>query len=104
MVHLNRLTKKKQLITVFSSGVRQSKELKVRGYRAPRNDYAARTFEPTFPTSGWNAGVHIKEKRHLLERHSKGQFCKNTVYLERDMPCFAFVSTKAVLVRKIDTS
>ncbi len=36
-----------------------------------------------------------------LEHHSKGQFCKNTVYLERGMPYFAFVDTNAVLVRKI---
>ena len=27
---------------------------------------------------------------------------KNTVYLERGMPYFAFVSTNTVLVRKID--
>jgi len=27
---------------------------------------------------------------------------QNTAYLERDMPYFAFVSTNAVLVRKID--
>ena len=27
---------------------------------------------------------------------------RNTVYLERGMPYFAFVDTKAVLVRKID--
>ena len=32
----------------------------------------------------------------------EGQFCKNTVYLERVMPYFAFVDTNAVLVRKID--
>ena len=66
LVHLNRLVKKKQLITVFSSGVLQSKELKKRVYRATRSDYATRTFEPTFPTSSWNSGVHIKEKRHLM--------------------------------------
>ena len=29
-------------------------------------------------------------------------FLKNTAYLERDVPCFAFVITNAVLVRKID--
>ncbi len=32
----------------------------------------------------------------------KGQFFKNTVYLERSIPYFAFVSTNAVLVRKFD--
>ena len=37
-----------------------------------------------------------------LELHSKGQFFKNTVYLKRGMPYFAFVGTNAVLVRKID--
>ena len=35
-----------------------------------------------------------------LESYSKGQFCKNTVYLERGMPYFVFVSTNSVLVRK----
>ena len=39
-----------------------------------------------------------------LERHSKGQFYKNTAYLERGMPYFDFVSTNAVLVSKIDKS
>ena len=38
----------------------------------------------------------------------KGRILKdsfqNTVYLERGMPYFAFVSTKAVLVSKIDKS
>ncbi len=34
--------------------------------------------------------------------YTKGQFFKNTVYLERGIPYFAFVSTNAVLVRKID--
>ena len=43
-----------------------------------------------------------KKGQRQLERHSKGQFCKNTVYLERGMPYFAFVSTNAVLVSKID--
>ena len=42
--------------------------------------------------------------RYALERYSKGQFCKNTVYLERGMPYFAFVDTNAVLVKKIDKS
>ena len=37
-----------------------------------------------------------------VELFSNGQLCKNTVYLGRGMPYFAFVSTKAVLVRKID--
>ena len=36
--------------------------------------------------------------------YPKGQFFKNTAYLERGMPYFAFVSTNAVLVRKIDKS
>ena len=34
--------------------------------------------------------------------YPKGQFYKNTAYLERGMPYFAFVATNAVLVRKID--
>ena len=38
-----------------------------------------------------------------IELYSKGQFCKNTVYRERGMPYFfAFVTTNAVLVSKID--
>ena len=41
------------------------------------------------------------KKPEALERHSKGHFFKNTVHLERGVPYFAFVSTKAVLVRKI---
>ncbi len=40
------------------------------------------------------------KRRATLERHTKGQFYKNTVYLKRGMPYFAFVSTNAVLVRK----
>ena len=32
--------------------------------------------------------------------YPKGQFFKNTAYLERGMPYFAFVSTNAVLVKK----
>ena len=45
----------------------------------------------------------IVEKKHLqLERHSKGQFYKNTAYLFRDVPYFAFVDTNAVLVREND--
>ena len=44
----------------------------------------------------------IEEKRESLASYSKGQFCKNTVYLERGMPYFAFVDTNSVLVRKID--
>jgi len=39
-----------------------------------------------------------------LARRAKGQFCKNTVYLERGMPYFAFVDTNAVLAGKIDGS
>ena len=34
--------------------------------------------------------------------YPKGQFFKNTAYLERGMPYFAFVDTNAVLVRKND--
>ena len=41
-----------------------------------------------------------KKKRSDLGAYPKGQFCKNTVYLERGVPYFAFVNTKAVLVRK----
>ena len=36
--------------------------------------------------------------------YPKGQFSKNTVYLERGMPYFAFVDTNAVLVKKMDES
>ena len=36
-----------------------------------------------------------------LGSYPKGQLYKNAVYLERDIPYFAFVSTNAVLVRKI---
>ena len=43
-----------------------------------------------------------KRKQQALGSYPKGQFCKNTVYLERGMPYFAFVDTNAVLVRKID--
>ena len=48
--------------------------------------------------------LKIKKLGLSLERHSKGQFYKNTAYLERGMPYFAFVSTNAVLVSKIDKS
>ena len=40
------------------------------------------------------------KKSFGLGSYPKGQFCKNTVYLERGMPYFAFVDTNAVLVRK----
>ena len=40
------------------------------------------------------------KKHEHLELFSKGQFYKNTVYLERGMPYFAFVDTKAVLVQE----
>ena len=40
------------------------------------------------------------KNRKALGSYSKGQFFKNTVYLERGMPYFGFVSTNAVLVRK----
>ena len=33
-----------------------------------------------------------KTKKSLLEQFSKGQFCKNTVYLERGMPYSCFLS------------
>ena len=42
------------------------------------------------------------KKSRALGSYPKGQFCKNTVYLERGMPYFAFVSTNVVLVKKID--
>ena len=59
------------------------------------------------PTTSWGSvGINPtkkrKKKQTALERHSKGQFSKNTVYLERGMPYFVFVDTNAVLVRKID--
>ena len=40
----------------------------------------------------------------LRQKSVKDSFFKNTAYLFRDMPCFAFVSINAVLVRKNDTS
>ncbi len=43
LVHLHGLAKRKGLIIVFASGVRQSKECHKRVYRATRHDYAART-------------------------------------------------------------
>ena len=36
--------------------------------------------------------------------YPNGQFCKNTVYLERGMPYSAFMYTNAVLVRNFDKS
>ena len=48
--------------------------------------------------------IRDTKKPRSLELYSKGQFSKNTVYLERGMPYFAFVSTNAVLVSKIDKS
>ena len=54
--------------------------------------------------------LHTKEKFHLNKKipliglYPKGQFFKNTAYLERGMQYFAFVTTNAVLVRKIDKS
>ena len=42
------------------------------------------------------------KKSARLERHSKGQFCKNTVYLERGIPYFAFVAQMQCLSRKTD--
>ena len=32
------------------------------------------------------------KKQTPLERHSKGRFCKNTVYFERDMPYFSYLT------------
>ena len=46
----------------------------------------------------------LYRKKRALGSCPKGQFCRNTVYLERGMPYFAFVDTNAVLVRKIDKS
>ena len=46
--------------------------------------------------------INTKKNADSLERHSKGQFYKNTAYLFRDVPYFAFVDTNAVLIRKID--
>ena len=44
------------------------------------------------------SSADFNEKKAVrLGAYPKGQFCKNTVYLERDMPYFAFASTKAVL-------
>ena len=37
-----------------------------------------------------------------IELYPKGQFNKDTAYLEIGMPYLAFVYTNAVLVRKID--
>ena len=34
--------------------------------------------------------------------YPKGQFCKNTVYLERGMPYFTFMDTGAALVKKMN--
>ena len=45
-----------------------------------------------------------QKKDGELEQFSKEQFCKNTVYLERGMPYFAFMDTNAVFVKKIDKS
>ena len=44
------------------------------------------------------------KKRDTIGASPKGQFSKNTVYLERGIPYFAFVGTNAVLVRKNDKS
>ena len=49
-----------------------------------------------------NSSRQSNEKVAPLELFSKGQFFKNTAYLERGMPYFAFVSANAVLVKKID--
>ena len=45
------------------------------------------------PRAGWKCPHLIateKRKVHPLEQFSKGQFCKNTVYLERGMPYSCF--------------
>ncbi len=56
--------------------------------------------------SAWFALFYIDyaEIRGNAWGRSKGQFCKNTVYLEKGMPYFVFVETNAVLVRKNDKS
>ena len=41
------------------------------------------------------------KKPEAIGASPKGQFSKNTVYLERGIPYFAFVGTNAVLVRKM---
>ena len=47
--------------------------------------------------------LHTKKSKPI-GASPKGQFSKNTVYLERGIPYFAFVGTNAVLVRKNDKS
>ena len=47
---------------------------------------------------------HKKKKSSPIGASPKGQFSKNTVYLERGIPYFAFVGTNAVPVRKNDKS
>ena len=42
--------------------------------------------------------------KRLVNTFHKNKHKKNTVYLERGMPYFAFVDTNAVLVSKIDES
>ena len=44
--------------------------------------------------SNWST---THKKGEGIGLYPKGQFFKNTAYLEKDMPYFAFVSTKAVL-------
>ena len=56
----------------------------------------------THEVTGSSPVVSTKKETTPLGAYPKGQFCKNTVYLERGMPYFAFVDTNAVLVRKID--
>ena len=62
-----------------------------RAYRAAQDDY-----------------IFLEGNAGEKQREHKGRTLKdsfqNTVYLERGMPYFAFVSTKAVLVSKIDKS
>ena len=49
-----------------------------------------------------NQETFCEKKPPDIGLYPKGQFSKNTVYLERGMPYLAFVYTNAVLVRKID--
>ena len=57
--------------------------------RAPPCQGGGGGFEPRNPLQ--------KEIGHPLELFSKGQFCKNTVYLERGMPYSCFFSSYADL-------
>ena len=39
----------------------------------------------------------------MIGLYPKGQFLKNTAYLERGMPYFAFLNSNAEFVKKIDS-